>query len=327
VNADGSASALPRRIGGTDVRRGCGRRGRGELGPPAAHRRFLRVGEAFDLHQAEDGDGERLDLGAGERPRGVPAVAVGDGPRDDDKGPPGADHLPDLGDGLPPERLREYLERVHLDHQVEALPPIRRRRHKIGYHIPNGRAREAPPGCLDRACCHVKGNGVEPERRYVLGIVTEAAADDQGAASLASQPPVAGPLGKQPARRAPPRHLRPARAGFRVEALEPADWIAPGERICGQAPRMLVWFWPVHQARRTASGPCDRGTISPSARRPWRSGARDNLVLRRSEGDPRQPGVTVMMVSGEERQQRGHSCLLQVIGSVGDGGHGKAARA
>src|SRR5262249_40018123 len=204
---------------------------------------------------AQAGGGERFDLSAGEWPRGVAAFGLAGGPRDNDQCPAGTDHVPDLGDRLPPGRIREHLERVHLNRQIEALPPGGRRGHQAGDHIPAAGAGEPPPGGLDRACRHIKRDGVEPERRDVLGVIPQAAADDQRTAPHALEPPATGPCDERPVGRTSPRHQRITGCSLRVEAFEPADRIAAGQRIGGHAPRRLRGLWPAHQCPRTAFPP------------------------------------------------------------------------
>jgi hypothetical protein len=145
VSTDASPCALPRRMG---RRRALWVRvaRAGELGPPAAHGQGLRVvADALDPHRAKAAGGEGFDLGAGERPRGwrfssrsaARAITI--------SVPPRRTRCPIWGDGLPPEGIGEHLERVHLNHQIEALRPVMRRGHQVGDQI-------SPPGAAGPPC-------------------------------------------------------------------------------------------------------------------------------------------------------------------------------
>ncbi len=54
-------------------------------------------------------------------------------------------------------------------------------RQQVGGDVFHGGAREAPPGADDRCRRDVEGHGGEAQRRDVLGIVAQPAADHDGA--------------------------------------------------------------------------------------------------------------------------------------------------
>jgi len=179
---------------------------------------------------------KRLDLGPGERPRHLARVVeLVARPRDDEQPPAGRNQLTGPREGRAPRRAGEHLQGEHLDHKIERAGPGMRRRQQVGGDVLHCGARKAPPGGIDSRRRHVEGHRGEAQRRDVLGIVAQPAADHDGA-------PAAADTGQRRdqvliGRQVRPRHGRRALPGRRVQRLEPARVVTAGDGVRGEPPR------------------------------------------------------------------------------------------
>ena len=81
----------------------------------------------------------------------------------------------------------QWLDGVDLHDEVEGAPPRGGRIQQVARGVVDGGAREAAACAVDRGGGDVEGNDAEAKARDKLGVVAEAAADDQGGPAGAAQ--------------------------------------------------------------------------------------------------------------------------------------------
>src|SRR6266545_7135944 len=165
-------------------------RGAPELRPPPGVVRPSWVGRLLDAYLAEAVGGEGVDLFPFEWPGRAVDLRVGFNVtgRDDDERAARGDHPPHVDDGGTSGRVGQRLEGEDVDDQVEGCPPVRWRVQQVGGEVVHAGPRVPLSGHADGGLGDVERHGGVPEPGDVLGVGTQATADDDRPPPAPSQP-------------------------------------------------------------------------------------------------------------------------------------------